>query len=199
MVETASTMLPLGTAAPDFTLLNPATKQSVRLSDFAGAPALVVVFMCNHCPYVIRIKEGLSRFAAQEQKRGVAVVAINSNDVEVYTDDHPELMVADVKKYGYSFPYLYDEDQSVAKAYHAACTPDFFLFDAQRKLVYRGQFDDARPGNQAPADGHSLRQAIDAVLEGKPISAEQTPSIGCNIKWKPGQAPSYFSKNPVSI
>ena len=197
MVETASTMLPLGTRAPEFSLPEPATGKIVSLADFNDKPMLLVAFICNHCPYVIRIKEGLTAFANEQARRGLAMVAINSNDVEVYTDDRPELMVSDVKKYAYPFPYLFDAEQSIAKAYHAACTPDFFLFDAERKLVYRGQFDEARPGNDKAADGHSMREAIDALLLGQKIPAEQKASIGCNIKWRPGQAPKYFSGRSV--
>lgn len=192
MVETASTMLPLGTRARDFSLLEPATGRLVSLADFAEAPALVVVFMCNHCPYVIRIKEGLAAFAKTQALRGVAVVGINSNDVDKYQDDRPELMVRDVEQFGYSFPYLFDQTQEVAKAYHAACTPDIYLFDGAQRLVYRGQFDDARPSNNAAVDGHSLVAAVDAVLAGDTLDAAQRPSLGCNIKWKPGNEPNYF-------
>lgn len=192
MVRTASTMmLPLGAKAPDFAL--PDTEgRIVRLSDFDGAPALLVIFLCNHCPYVKHIADSLAKFAKEYQEKGVAIVAINSNDVEAYPDDSPEKMREEVKMRGYTFPYLYDETQEVAKAYRAACTPDFFLFDKDRRLVYRGQFDDSRPGNGIPVTGKDLRAALDAVLAGKPVSPDQKPSLGCNIKWKPGNEPEYF-------
>ena len=191
MVQTASTMLPLGTKAPDFSLTN-VDGQVVSLRDFHEAPALLVIFMCNHCPFVIHVSEGIARLAEDYQKRGVAVVGINSNDVEHYPDDAPEKMVEEVQRRGYSFPYLYDETQEVAKAYHAACTPDFFVFDGQHRLVYRGQLDPSRPSNNHLVTGEDLRAALDAVLEGRPVPEEQTPSIGCNIKWKPGNEPDYF-------
>lgn len=176
-------MLPLGTLAPDFRLPDTDGKM-VSLADFKGAPALVVVFMCNHCPYVKHIRPELARTAREFQKRGVAVVGINANDVENYPADSPAKMREEVSQAGYSFPYLYDASQAVAKAYRAACTPDFFLFDRERKLVYRGQFDDSRPDNGIPLTGQDLRTAVDSVLAGKPVSPEQKPSIGCNIKWK---------------
>lgn len=193
MVRTASTMiLSLGAKAPDFAL--PDTEgRIVRLSDFGDAPALLVIFMCNHCPYVKHIADQLARFAKEYQTKGVAIVGINSNDVANYPDDSPEKMREEVKLRGYTFPYLYDETQEVAKAYRAACTPDFFLFDKDHRLVYRGQFDDSRPSNGIPVTGKDLRAALDAVLEGRPVSPEQKPSLGCNIKWKPGNEPEYFS------
>jgi peroxiredoxin len=191
MSVTPSTMLPLGTAAPDFHL--PDTNGNiVSLTDFRIPPALVVIFMCNHCPYVRHIREGLAKFGHDYQARGVAIVGINSNDAKNYPDDSPTKMKEEVKAAGYTFPYLYDETQDVAKAYRAACTPDIYLFDRQQRLVYRGQFDDSRPGNDRPVTGRDLRAAVDAVLAGKPVSANQQPSIGCNIKWKPGNAPDYF-------
>jgi len=192
MAATASTMLPLGTEAPAFGL--PDTKGNlVSAADFTEAPALLVVFMCNHCPFVKHILDGLVGLIKDYQAKGVAVVGINSNDVATYPDDRPEMMAKVAKQKGFTFPYLYDETQDVAKAYHAACTPDFFLFDKQRKLVYRGQMDDSRPGNGIPITGADLRAALDTVLEGKPVPAKQKPSIGCNIKWKPGAEPQYAS------
>ncbi len=191
MSRTASTMLDLGTAAPDFKLPEPATGAMVARADFSGQ-ALLVAFICNHCPYVVRIKEGLAAFARDYQARGLAIVAINANDVDHYPDDSPANMVRDVETYGYPFPYLYDENQSVAAAYQAACTPDFFLFDAAHRLAYRGQFDAARPGNDEPVTGRDLRAAADAVLAGRAPAPEQVPSLGCNIKWKAGHEPAYF-------
>ncbi len=190
MAATASTMLPLGTEAPDFSLLDTEGKP-VSLRDFKDAPALLVVFMCNHCPFVKHILDGLVRLIKDYQAKGAAAVGINSNDVAAYPEDRPELMAKVAKQKGFTFPYLYDETQDVAKAYHAACTPDFFLFDKTRKLVYRGQMDDSRPGNSIPITGKDLRAALDAVLEGIPAPAKQKPSIGCNIKWKPGTEPQY--------
>ena len=193
MVRTASTMmLPLGAAAPDFAL--PDTEgRIVRLADFDGAPALLVIFMCNHCPYVKHIADHLAQLAKEYQAKGVAIVGINANDVQNYPDDSPEKMREEVKRRGYTFPYLYDETQEVAKAYHAACTPDFFLFDRERRLVYRGQLDDSRPSNGLPVTGKDLRAALDAVLAGRPVPSEQKPSLGCNIKWKPGNEPDWFA------
>jgi peroxiredoxin len=191
MSLTPSTMLPLGTVAPDFHLPDTNGK-TVSYGDFKNAPALVVVFMCNHCPYVKLIREGLAKFGRDYQAKDAAIVGINANDVANYPADSPAKMKEEAAAAGYTFPYLYDESQSVAKAYRAACTPDIFLFDAQKKLVYRGQFDDARPGNGVPVTGKDLRAALDAVLAGKPVLAKQTPSIGCNIKWKSGNAPDYF-------
>ena len=192
MAETPSTMAPRGTLAPDFRL--PDTNgRLVSLSDFAKAPALLVVFMCNHCPFVKHIRAGLAQFARDYQPRGLAMVGINSNDVASYPEDSPAKMAEEVKAAGYTFPYLYDDAQTVAKAYHAACTPDFFLYDRNRRLVYRGQFDDSRPSNGRPVTGSNLRAAADAVLAGRPVPAEQKASIGCNIKWKRGAAPDYFA------
>jgi peroxiredoxin len=187
MVETLSTMLPLGTKAPHFRLPDPAGK-SVSSDDFSNSPALLVVFLCNHCPYVKHIQAGFAEFAKEYQKRGAAIVAINSNDIETYPDDRPEKMAEEAGKAGYTFPYLFDETQSVAQAYHAACTPDFFLFDRDQRLVYRGQFDDSRPKNGRPVTGVNLRAALDAVLAGRPVAVEQRPSAGCNIKWKVANA-----------
>jgi peroxiredoxin len=191
MALTPSTMLPLGTAAPDFQLPDTNGK-TISLADFKGAQALLVVFMCNHCPYVIHIRAGLAQLANDYSPRGVGIAGINSNDAKNYPDDSPAKMKAEVKNAGYIFPYLYDETQAVAKSYRAACTPDFFLFDRGRRLVYRGQFDASRPGNGIPVTGKDLRAALDAVLAGKPTSEFQTPSIGCNIKWKAENEPDYF-------
>ena len=192
MVKTASTMLPLGSRAPDFSLPDCASGKTVSLADLGDHPACVVAFICNHCPFVKHLADEFAALATEYQDKGVAVVAINSNDVENYPDDAPERMTAEVKQRGYTFPYLYDESQEVAKSYHAACTPDFFAFDADRRLVYRGQMDDSRPDNGKPVTGKDLRGALDAVLAGKPVPEDQKPSIGCNIKWKPGNEPDYF-------
>ncbi len=192
MSLTPSTMLPLGTTAPDFWL--PDTNgdgKTVALADLKGAPALLVVFMCNHCPYVKHIRQGLAQLARDYRPKGVAIVGISSNDVANYPADSPAKMKEEAKSAGYTFPYLYDETQAVAKAYHAACTPDIYLFDRQQKLVYRGQFDDSRPGNGIPVTGKDLRAALDALLAGRPVSPNQKASIGCNIKWKPGSEPGY--------
>jgi peroxiredoxin len=183
MAVTASEMLPLGTSAPDFNLPD-TTDNTVSLSGFKESPALLVIFMCNHCPFVKHILEPMIELVKGYQAKGVAVVGINSNDVANYPDDRPEMMARLARESGFTFPYLYDETQEVAKAYRAACTPDFFLFDNERTLVYRGQLDDSRPSNGIPVTGTDLTAAIDAVLEGKPVSKEQKPSIGCNIKWK---------------
>ena len=191
MVETKSEMLPIGTKAPDFSLPDVGGK-TVSLSDVSDGKALLVIFMCNHCPFVIHIRDGLVEMVKDLQGKGVNVVAINANDVPNYPDDSPQRMKEDAEKYGYTFFYLYDESQEVAKAYAAACTPDFFLFDQDSKLVYRGQMDGARPGNNVPVNGNDLRAAVDAVLNGQLVSDNQMPSIGCNIKWKAGNAPDYF-------
>ena len=190
MVETASTMMPLGTEAPTFSLPDTEGK-TVSLSDYEGSKAYLIMFICNHCPYVKHVRQELARLGKEYQDKGVAVIAVNSNDVANYPDDSPEKMAEEVKTQGYTFPYLYDATQEVAKAYGAACTPDFFLFDANKKLVYRGQLDDSRPGNDKPVTGADLRGALEAVLTGKPAPEEQKPSMGCNIKWKPGNQPSY--------
>ena len=191
MALTPSTMLPLGTSAPDFKLPDTNGK-IVSLADFKDKAALLVIFMCNHCPYVIHIRAGLAQLARDYAAKNTGIVGISSNDAENYPADGPALMKDEVKKAGYIFPYLYDETQSVAKKYRAACTPDIFLFDKNLKLVYRGQFDDSRPGNGIPVTGKDLRSALDAVLAGKSVSGNQKASIGCNIKWKPGNAPDYF-------
>ena len=191
MVATASVMLPLGTAAPEFSLPDTGGRL-VSLSDFEDAPALLVVFMCNHCPYVKHVADALAALAREYQERGVAVVGINANDVEDYPDDAPSKMAEEAKRRGYTLPYLYDETQEVAKAYRAACTPDFYVFDRDRRLVYRGQMDSSRPGSGIPVTGKDLRAALDAVLDGRPVPKDQTPSLGCNIKWKPDNEPDYF-------
>lgn len=191
MARTPSTMLPLGTSAPDFSLPN-VDGRTLTLADFADAPALVVAFICNHCPFVKHLADDLARFGNEMKERGVAMVAISSNDAKNYPDDSPEKMKQEAEARGYPFPYLYDATQEVAKAYRAACTPDFYLFDGDRKLVYRGQFDNSRPDSGIPITGRDLRAAVDAVLAGQPPLPEQHPSIGCNIKWIPGQEPDYF-------
>jgi peroxiredoxin len=190
MALTSSTMLELGTTAPEFRL--PDTEgRTIALDDFRGAPALLVIFLCNHCPYVKHVRHELARLSREYQGRGVAVVGISSNDVTTHPDDSPAMMRKEKAEVGYTFPYLYDETQEVARAYQAACTPDFFLFDGDRTLVYRGQLDDSRPGNPIPVTGKDLRAALDAVLAGTPIPQPQRPSMGCNIKWKPGNEPRY--------
>lgn len=191
MARTPSTMLPLGTLAPDFSLPN-VDGQAVSLADFKQAPALVVIFMCNHCPFVKHVAPELARLAKDYQPRGVAFVGINSNDAAAYPDDSPAKMKEEAKARGYTFPYLFDETQNIAQAYRAACTPDFYLFEGGRKLVYRGQLDASRPDSGIPVTGADLRAALDAVLSGKAPSAEQRPSIGCNIKWRAGNEPDYF-------
>jgi peroxiredoxin len=191
MVKTASTMLPLGTQAPEFSLPN-VDGRTVSRVDFHGRP-LLVIFMCNHCPFVVHLRAALQTFAAEYQARGLGMVGISSNDVAAYPQDGPDKMQAEAMAAGYTFPYLYDADQSVAKAYRAACTPDIFLFDADHSLVYRGQFDSSRPGNGLPVTGADLRAACDAVLAGQPVSTQQKPSIGCNIKWKAGAEPEYYT------
>jgi peroxiredoxin len=186
-------MLELGTRAPNFTL--PDTDgHVVSLASFQDARAVVVMFISNHCPYVKHVQHELARVAGDYKPRGVAFVAINSNNVEAYPDDRPERMKEEKARVGYPFPYLFDETQEVAKAYRAACTPDFFVFDADRLLVYRGQLDDSRPKNGKPVTGRDLRAALDTILAGRPVPAEQIPSVGCNIKWKTGNEPEYFGK-----
>lgn len=196
MALTPSTMLPLGTTAPDFALPDTVSGKVVRRDDFAGKKGLLVVFLCNHCPYVKHVAEGLAKLTSEYQAKGVGVVGISPNDVAGFPADGPELMKAEAAKQGYAFPYLYDETQAVAKAYRAACTPDFFLFDAAFKLYYRGQMDASRPrvANILPVTGEDLRKALDALLAGAPAPEPQTPSVGCNIKWIPGQEPDYFAK-----
>jgi peroxiredoxin len=191
MARTPSTMLPLGTQAPDFSLPN-VDGRTVSLDDFKGSPALLVAFICNHCPFVKHVAPALAELGREYQGHGAAVVAINSNDAGSYPADSPEQMVHEAENRGYTFPYLYDEDQSVAKAYRAACTPDFYVFDGDHKLVYRGQLDSSRPDSGIPVTGKDLRAALDAALAGKPVLADQKPSVGCNIKWKAGNEPDYF-------
>ncbi len=182
-------MVGLGTPMPSFSLPDTAGR-TWSSSYWTESPCLLVVFMCNHCPYVIRVEQQLAELGRDAKQLGFAMVGINSNDVENYPDDAPARMAEKVKEVGYTFPYLYDETQEVARAFHAACTPDLFLYDRQRRLAYRGQLDAARPSNEVPSDGASIRTAIADVLAGRPVSIEQIPSLGCNIKWKPGNEPS---------
>jgi peroxiredoxin len=192
MVRTASTMLPLGTQAPDFSLINIDGK-IVSLSDFRDKKALVVIFMCNHCPYVKHVASELTRVSNDYMPKGVGFVGISSNDIVAHPDDSPEMMKLEAAKQGYAFPYLYDADQSVAVAYKAACTPDIFVFDSSHRLVYRGQLDDSRPKTDKPLTGKDLRSALDSLLAGETVASEQRPSIGCNIKWINGGEPEYFN------
>ena len=192
MAQTPSTMLDLGTAAPDFRLLDVSGKHVSR-DDFKSASALLIMFVCNHCPFVKHIQAGLVQLAKDYQPKGVAIVAISSNDAEKYPDDSPAKMQDEARAAGYTFPYLFDATQAVAKAYRAACTPDFFLFDKQFKLAYRGQFDAARPNKTEPVTGKDMRAALDAIVANRSPSLDQVPSVGCNIKWKPGNEPDYFS------
>jgi len=192
MARTSSTMmLNLGAKAPPFRLHDTAGKIRA-LSDFEGAPALFVAFICNHCPFVKHVRSGLADLTGAYLDRGVAVVGIGSNDFEAYPDDSPAAMAREIVAAGYRFPYLVDETQQVAKDYGAACTPDFFVFDGDQALVYRGQMDGSRPGNDVPVTGEDLRRVLDAVLGGRPVPSEQRPSLGCNIKWKPGNEPDYY-------
>jgi peroxiredoxin len=188
MPAVESQMLALGTLAPSFSLPDP---NGATHSLAKSANAYLVMFICNHCPFVKHVREELARIGADYEQRGVAIYAINSNDIARYPDDGPEQMKREAEAWGYSFPYLLDESQEVAKAYHAACTPDFYIFGADQRLVYRGQLDDSRPSNGEPVDGHDIRAALDAILSGDEVSANQVPSIGCSIKWKPGSAPEY--------
>jgi peroxiredoxin len=190
MALTPSTMLELGTKAPEF-LLTDTDGKTISLGDFKDAPALLVIFLCNHCPYVKHVRHELAKLGREYQGKGVAVVGISANDIATHPDDSPEEMRREKAEVGYTFPYLYDETQEVAKAYQAACTPDFFVFDGDQRLVYRGQLDDSRPGNPIPVTGKDLRAALDAVLAGAPVAEKKRPSLGCNIKWKPGQEPRY--------
>lgn len=191
MVLTASNMLEIGTEAPAFSL--PDTNgRTVHLEELHPEKGLLVVFMCNHCPYVKHIQQELTAIAGEYMPRGVAVIGINANDAATHPDDSYEKMQEEVVKQGYPFPYLYDAEQDVAKRYLAACTPDIFLFDRDKRLVYRGQLDDSRPGSDIPVTGRDLRAALDALVNGEPVPEEQKPSMGCNIKWKPGNEPNYF-------
>lgn len=192
MVRTASTMLELGTMAPDFSLPDVVSGRTVSLEDFAGKPALLVMFLCRHCPFVQHVQHEIARIGREYGPRGAGVVAISSNDDRAYPDDAPDRLEAMAREVGFDFPFLFDESQGVAKSYSAACTPDFFLFDADRKLVYRGQLDDSRPGSGKLVTGRDLRAALDAVLAGRPVDPNQRASVGCNIKWKPGNEPAYF-------
>lgn len=191
MVKTESTMLPLGSTAPPFSLTN-VDGQVVTLEDFADSRALLVMFICNHCPYVIHVAEQLAVLGNEYMQKGVGVVAVSANDISTHPADSPEQMVREAEERGYPFPYLYDEDQSVAKAYRAACTPDFFVFDQNKRLTYRGQLDDSRPESGIPVTGTDLRNALDATLAEQPVPDPQKPSLGCNIKWITGQEPEYF-------
>lgn len=191
MALTPSTMLELGSQAPDFSLTDTVSGDTVTLSHYANKP-LLVAFICNHCPYVKHIADVFTEMANEYVEKGLAVVAISSNDPEHRAEDGPEHMKEEARQRGFRFPYLFDDDQSVAKAYRAACTPDFFLFDAEKNLIYRGQFDDSRPGNDVPVTGQDMKDALNALLAGMPALEEQKPSIGCNIKWKAGNEPDYF-------
>ena len=192
MVKTASTMMPLGTTAPEFSLPDYDGK-TWSLDDFRGKRGLLVVFMCNHCPYVKHVAPELAKIADEYQPREIGMVGISSNDIAAYPDDAPEKMKEEATAQGYHFPYVFDESQQIAQAYGAACTPDFYLFDADMKLVYRGQMDDTRPKQDTPPNGSDLRRALDALLAGETIDPQQKPSIGCNIKWKVGAEPAYFN------
>jgi thiol-disulfide isomerase/thioredoxin len=192
MVAVPSTMLPLGTRVPDFALQDAVTGRTIKPADFREAKALLVMFICNHCPYVQHVKPELGRIAKQYQPKGVGIVAINSNDLAAYPQDDPAHMKALAQEEGWTFPFAMDASQEVAKAFRAACTPDFYLFDRDRKLVYRGQLDGSRPGGDVPLTGKDLRAAIDATLAGNPVAKEQTPSVGCNIKWMKGNEPEWL-------
>jgi len=192
MVRTPSTMAALGSPAPDFSLPDPKTGRTVSRDDFSEWSALLVAFLSNHCPFVKHIANQLGEFSREYRPKGIAMVGICANDVANYPDDSPQRMAAEVELRGYAFPYLHDETQDVAKAFRAACTPDFFLYDSGRTLVYRGQFDDSRPSLDVPVTGVDLRAACDAVLAGEAPSSEQRPSVGCNIKWKAGNEPPWL-------
>lgn len=184
MAATETIRIPLGFPAPDFTLPDTVSRKILSLNDLKGEHATVIMFICNHCPYVKHVNSQLVQLAKDYQPKGIAFIAISSNDVEKYPQDGPELMKENALQEGYPFPYLYDETQEVAKAYHAACTPDFSIFDADLRCVYRGQLDDSRPKNDSISDGKDIRAALDAILNQQPVSAQQMPSLGCNIKWK---------------
>lgn len=192
MVMVESTMLPLGTAAPEFALPDVVSGQTISLATFAGAPALLVMFICRHCPFVKHVEAELARLGQDYGSQGVGVVAISANSLQTHPQDGPEHLKAQAEACGFTFPYCFDGTQAVAKAYTAACTPDFFLFDGNQRLVYRGQLDDSRPSNGQPVTGKDLRAALDAVLTGLPLPTDQRPSVGCNIKWTPGNEPAYF-------
>lgn len=192
MALTPSTMLPLGTKAPDFELPDVVSGQTISLDTFAGKQALLVMFICRHCPFVKHVQTQLAQIGKDYANSDVGIVAISANDAANYPNDAPEKLKDMAKEFGFTFPFCYDESQETTKAYTAACTPDFFLFDRDRKLVYRGQLDDSRPSNNQPVTGQDLRMALDAVLASQPVNSEQKPSIGCNIKWKPGNEPAYY-------
>ncbi|MEM8722950.1 MAG: thioredoxin family protein [Cyanobacteria bacterium P01_G01_bin.39] len=192
MVKTASTMLPLGTAAPEFELPDVVSNKAVSLKTFTDSKALLIMFICQHCPFVKHVQQELAKIGQDYQDRPLGIVAISANDVANYPQDSPEMLKKMAEELSFNFPVCYDESQEVSKSYTAACTPDFFLFDSSLKLAYRGQLDDSRPGNDIPVTGQDLRQAIDALLQDKAIDWSQKPSIGCNIKWKPGNEPDYF-------
>lgn len=192
MVRTASTMLELGTQAPDFNLSEVVAGQTISLSDFAGRKALLVMFICRHCPYVKHVEQELARLGHDYAASEVGIVAISANNAGENPDDAPASLKEMAEELGFTFPFCYDETQETAKAYSAACTPDFFLFDHSRRLVYRGQLDDSRPGNEIPVTGKDLRAALEALLNHQPVAADQRASLGCNIKWKPGNEPAYF-------
>ncbi len=196
MAKTKSMMLALGTRVPDFALPD-LTGETVGPSDFAGKKGLLVMLICNHCPYVQLVADELARLAVDYQKKGVAVVGINSNDADAYPADAPDQMRLEAARRGYRFPYLFDQSQAVAKAFQAACTPEFYLFDGKQNLIYRGQLDDARPGNGIPPSGKDLRAALDLLLAGKSQAEDQRPSIGCNVKWRPGNEPTYYGVTRV--
>jgi peroxiredoxin len=189
MAAESSRDLPLGTRAPDFALPDTVSGRTIRLADFAASPALLVTFLCNHCPYVIHVRPRFVEFAREFQPRGLAVVAISANDPDTYPQDGPDAMKLEAKNSGFTFAYLFDQSQHTARAYHAVCTPEFYLFDSQQRLVYRGRFDASRPGSPVPVTGAELRAAAEAVLAGQPIGSDQKPSIGCSIKWRPGDQP----------
>lgn len=192
MAQTPSTMLPLGTIAPDFNLTDVTTSQTISPDNFQDKKALLIMFICVHCPYVKHVQEEIAQIGRDYQNQDVGIVAISANDVSQYPEDAPGGIKQMARDLGFTFPFCYDETQEVAKAYHAACTPDFFLFDSQKKLVYRGQLDDSRPDSGIPVTGQDLRAAIDAVLNDQPVNPNQKPSLGCNIKWKAGNEPDYF-------
>ncbi len=184
MALTPSSMIPLGTKAPDFKLLDAVSENDLNLEQLKSDKATIIMFICNHCPYVKHVQQGLVELANDYISKGVSFIAINSNDVKNYTEDSPDNMKKVAERLGYPFPYLFDETQEIAKAYDAACTPDFYIFDEGLKLIYRGQMDDSRPGNGKPVTGRDIRKALDQILGGTPVSEDQIPSIGCNIKWK---------------
>jgi peroxiredoxin len=197
MARTASMMLELNTQAPDFQLPDVVSGKTISLATFAGSKALLVMFICEHCPFVKHVEQELAKIGKDYQGKSLGIVAISSNSLETHPQDAPEHLKAMAERLGFTFPYCFDETQAVAKVYTAACTPDFFLFDAAMKLVYRGQLDDSRPGNDKPVDGKDLRAAIDLAIAGQSISPEQRPSIGCNIKWTPGNEPDYYGVSAV--